>query len=152
MAKLLLKSGTGQIQELPLKSGLSRVGRNSENDIQIEHASVSSFHCQITCTGDSMVVKDLGSTNGTFVDGKAIQEGLVANGQRLQFGLVEMLVEAPDVQAPAQTIAPQAPAVAVAGRPRLSVRVAQPAAAAESPAPADEPGMPPPLSAPTSAP
>jgi len=165
MAKLLLKSGTGQIQELPLKSGLSRIGRNSENDIQIEHASVSSFHCQITCAADSIVVKDLGSTNGTFVDGKPIQEASLTNGQRLQFGLVEMLVDAPEIQVAAPAVAApvaisainsapthQTPAVAVPGRPRLSVRAAEPAPAVETLAPGDDPEMPPPLAAPASAP
>src|SRR5437899_9067882 len=95
MAKLLLNSTGGQAQELHLQSGLSRVGRNSANDIQIEHPSVSSFHCEINATGDSVIIKDLGSTNGTFIDGRPVQEACLIHGQRLQLGSVEMILDAP---------------------------------------------------------
>src|SRR5437867_10963061 len=145
MAKLLLNSTGGQAQELHLQSGLIRLGRNSANDIQIEHPSVSSFHCEITCAGDALIVKDLGSTNGTFIESRAIQEGSLAHGQRLQLGLVEMILEAAEAPAPrAAAVAPvqavpqpvQAP---LAAKPRLAVRLPQPAAAAPpSPLPAPE--------------
>ena len=106
MAKLLLNSTGGQAQELHLQSGLIRLGRNSANDIQIEHPSVSSFHCEITCAGDALIVKDLGSTNGTFIESRAIQEGSLAHGQRLQLGLVEMILEAAEAPAPRAAAAP----------------------------------------------
>src|SRR5438046_2236248 len=118
MAKLLFNNGGGPAQELFLKSGVNRIGRNSDNDIQIEHPSVSSFHCEITCAEDSIRVKDLGSTNGTFLDGRAVSEAAVKAGQRLQFGLVEMTVDVP---------AAEAATPAIPGR--LSVRRHEPAAA-----------------------
>src|SRR5438876_12364765 len=67
MPKLLLNGSAGPAQELHLKAGLTRLGRNETNDIQIEHPSVSSFHCEITCAADTVLIKDLGSTNGTFI-------------------------------------------------------------------------------------
>jgi len=129
MAKLLLKNGGGQTQELPLNSGLSRIGRNDANDIQIEHASVSSFHCEVTCAGDAVVIKDLGSTNGTFVEGSPIQQAALAHNQRLQLGSVEMILDAPSAATPASTPA-QAPIAPVAnsqapGKPGLSIRLQQ---------------------------
>src|SRR5437867_181495 len=99
MAKLLLNSG-GQAQELFLRSGLIRLGRNSENDIEIDHPSVSGFHCEISSGSDSILVKDLGSTNGTFIDGSPIQEACLTHGQRLQLGMVELVLDAPPPQAP----------------------------------------------------
>src|ERR1051326_8504257 len=95
MAKLLLKNGGAQTQELPLNSGLSRIGRNAANDIQIEHASVSSFHCEVTCADGAVLIKDLGSTNGTFIEGSPIQQAALAHNQRLQLGSVEMILDAP---------------------------------------------------------
>src|SRR5262245_42075490 len=105
MATLLLNSGTGEAQQLFLPPGLSRVGRNSANDIQIEHPSVSSFHCEITAAADSVTIKDLGSTNGTFIEGRPVQEAGLAHGQRLQLGSVEMILDAP----PAPTLVPAVP-------------------------------------------
>ena len=152
MAKLLLNSTGGQAQELHLQSGLIRVGRNSANDIQIEHPSVSSFHCEITCAGDALIVKDLGSTNGTFIESRAIQEGSLAHGQRLQLGLVEMILEAAEAPAPRAAAAPvqaitQAAQAPLAEKPRLAVRLPQPAAAAP-PSLLPEPEMPMEMAAP----
>src|ERR1043166_1887641 len=139
MAKLLFKNGGGPAQELFLKSGVNRIGRNSENDIQIEHPSVSSFHCEITCAEDSIRVKDLGSTNGTFLDGRAISEASPKPGQRLQFGLVEMAVDAPaaEVAAPVMGGASVPASNAVPGR--LSVRRHETAAEAPAEAAPQEP-------------
>jgi len=139
MAKLLLNSGTAQAQELFLKTGLIRVGRNSENDIQIEHSSVSSFHCEITCSGDSISVKDLGSTNGTFIERRPIQVAGLTHGQRLQLGSVELILDAPVaplVPVPAAGVQVQA---VVSKSPRVAVRVAQAAPPVEeTPAPTPE--------------
>lgn len=115
MAKLLLNGANGHAQELPLKSGANRVGRNESNDIQIEHPSVSSFHCEINCAGDAIRIKDLGSTNGTFIESSPIQEGALAHGQRLQLGSVEMIFDSSAAQAAAVAVP------ASAAKPRLSV-------------------------------
>src|SRR5438552_484014 len=155
MAKLLLNSG-GPAQELPLRSGLVRVGRNSENDIQIEHSSVSGVHCEINCAGDSIVVKDLSSTNGTFIERRAIQEASLTHGQRLQLGSVEMILDAPTAQAAVTaTAAPvQTAAASVSNKPRLAVRLshaAAPPAQEEAPPAAVAVEMPPTLPTPTPA-
>jgi predicted component of type VI protein secretion system len=141
MAKLLLKNGGGQTQELPLNSGLSRIGRNDANDIQIEHASVSSFHCEVNCAGDAVLIKDLGSTNGTFIEGSPIQEAALAHNQRLQLGLVELILDAPSsaaaVPAPVQTASAPSAAAPASSKPGLSIRL-QHATAPEVAAPQSE--------------
>jgi predicted component of type VI protein secretion system len=146
MAKLLLNNGGGQAQEIFLRSGLNHVGRNASNDIQVEHPSVSSFHCEITSAGDSLIVKDLGSTNGTFLDGKPVQEVCAFNGQRLQLGSVELLVDAPEtVEASRQLESVGAAPSPAASRPRLSVRLDNPAGvapAASEPPPVAIPSLP----------
>ena len=131
MAKLLLHNGSAEPQEIFLRSGLSRVGRNAANEIQIEHPSVSSFHCEITAAGDSIILKDLGSTNGTFLDGKQVQEVSLLNGQKLHLGSVELTVDAPEivVSSPQLDVLGAAPAPVPVARPRISVRLGTPAAA-----------------------
>ncbi|MDB6035144.1 MAG: domain containing protein [Verrucomicrobiales bacterium] len=125
MAKLLLNNGGGPAQEFQLPSGLSRVGRNSANEIPIEHPSVSSFHCEINAGGDCVTIKDLGSTNGTFLDGQPIQESTLAHGQSLRLGAVQLTLDAPEtIKAP--LLVDGAPSlVPTMSKPRLSVRTDQ---------------------------
>src|SRR5438477_9761691 len=123
MAKLLLNSASGQAQELHLKPGLSRVGRNDGNDIQIEHPSISSFHCEVNCAGDTVTIKDLGSTNGTFIERAPIQEACLAHGQRLQLGSVEMILDAANAQVVAQNSTPVLEATRLKAEPQTAAQI-----------------------------
>lgn len=94
MARLLINPGTPQAWEIQLKPGLNSLGRSAANDFPIEHASVSGAHCQIIVNGETASIRDLGSTNGTFVNRAAIQETVLQPGQTLHLGAVEMLFNA----------------------------------------------------------
>ncbi len=72
MAKLLLKFETAFIKEIPLDKPVFAVGRKPDNDIVLEHPTVSGHHCKIYQAAGSYFVEDLNSTNGTFVNGKKI--------------------------------------------------------------------------------
>ena len=61
------------------------VGRTKDADITVQCKSVSKRHAKITFDGDQMVVTDLGSTNGTFLNGEAITSVVAAEGDLLQF-------------------------------------------------------------------
>ncbi len=78
------------VEFLPLKPGRNRVGRGIENDICLNHPSVSFLHCDIEVGSEGAIVRDLGSTNGTFIDGERIREGALRPGQRLWLGEVEL--------------------------------------------------------------
>jgi DNA-binding CsgD family transcriptional regulator len=68
------------------------LGRSSACDFVVEHASVSRRHARC-CVGETgLVITDLGSHNGTFVDGQRIAEARVTRGQALRFGDVSFLV------------------------------------------------------------
>ena len=54
---------------------------------------MSGRHCEVRLRGEELVVRDLQSTNGTFVDGKKISEGVVKPGQTLRLGEVELRFE-----------------------------------------------------------
>ena len=65
------------------------IGRGPDNDIVLDHVSMSGSHAMIHNLGGNFQGQDLGSTNGTFVNGAAISEAALANGYRVQFGGVE---------------------------------------------------------------
>jgi CheY-like chemotaxis protein len=70
------------------------IGRNDTNSFQIVETSVSGRHCEVRVKGDDLVVRDLQSTNGTFVAGQKISEGVLKPGQTLRLGEVELRLEA----------------------------------------------------------
>lgn len=70
------------------------VGRSDANQFQVPEGSVSGRHCEVRMDGEDLLVRDLCSTNGTFVDGKKITEGVLKPGQTLRLGDVELHLEA----------------------------------------------------------
>lgn len=93
MAKLvvLTEGFAGKVHEL--KSERTTVGRLEDNAFQIPEPSVSSHHCELILQGNSVLVKDLNSTNGTFINGQQIKEGVLKPGQVLRLGVVELRFE-----------------------------------------------------------
>lgn len=89
---LLTEGFTGRSFEL--KAERSTVGRLEDNNFQIPAPSVSSHHCELLLKGNDVVVKDLDSTNGTFINGEQITEQTLPIGQTVRFGLVEARLEA----------------------------------------------------------
>ena len=98
MARLvvLTEGLTGRTYEL--KVDKTTVGRVEDNAFQIAEPSVSSYHCEILLRGDQVVVKDLDSTNGTFINGQKISESPLKSGQILRLGQLEMRLETVDPQ------------------------------------------------------
>jgi Ca-activated chloride channel homolog len=66
-------------QTFPLDRDLIRVGRAPQNEIVIDAHGISRFHCQIKRQGEQLLIEDLDSTNGTFVNGTQIKQPLVLN-------------------------------------------------------------------------
>ncbi|MDQ1353427.1 MAG: hypothetical protein QG657_3733, partial [Acidobacteriota bacterium] len=62
------------------------VGKLSTNDLQLNDSSVSRYHCKFVRTKSSYKIVDLGSTNGTFVEGKKIKEKLLDEGESITIG------------------------------------------------------------------
>jgi pSer/pThr/pTyr-binding forkhead associated (FHA) protein len=93
MAKLVVLSAgmTGRTQEL--KVDKTTIGRVDDNIFQIAEASVSSHHCEVLLRGKEVVVRDLNSTNGTYINGEKITESVMKPGQILRLGQIEMRLE-----------------------------------------------------------
>src|SRR3974390_2411377 len=90
MAKLVLLSAgmTGRTYDLKVEK--TTVGRVEDNVFQIAESSVSSHHCEILLRGNDVVVHDLNSTNGTFINGEKVSESPLKPGQILRLGQIEM--------------------------------------------------------------
>ena len=82
---------TGRTHEL--KADKTTVGRVEDNSFQVPDASVSSHHCEITLKGAEVWVKDLDSTNGSFIGGERITEALLKPSQILRLGKVDIRLE-----------------------------------------------------------
>jgi pSer/pThr/pTyr-binding forkhead associated (FHA) protein len=82
---------TGRSHEL--KSERTTVGRVEDNTFQIPDSSVSSHHAEILLKGNDVVIKDLNSTNGTFINGQQITEATLKPSQILRLGQVEVRLE-----------------------------------------------------------
>lgn len=67
------------------------VGRGPDNDLVLDHASLSGSHAVIRNQGGFFTVTDLGSTNGTFLDGAQISEAPLVDGSRVLFGSVDSI-------------------------------------------------------------
>ena len=69
------------------------IGRAPDNLLQINDPSVSGRHAQLTLVGERYQLKDLGSTNGTRVNGETVTEVFLRVGDRVRFGKVEARYE-----------------------------------------------------------
>jgi hypothetical protein len=115
MNRLVVHPGTPQAWEIQLKPGLNSFGRSDANDFKINDPSVSGSHCQIMVSDSSVVLRDAGSTNGTFVGGTRIQERNLEDGKDIRLGGVEMIFySGTSTQAAKVESAPSRPAVRIA--------------------------------------
>lgn len=77
-------------ERIPLLA-LSRVGRNAENDVILDDSFVSSEHARLQWNGRGWVLQDLGSTNGTRVNGKGVRKAMpVKPGDLIEVGRVKL--------------------------------------------------------------
>jgi len=81
------------VRSYELRAGVNRLGRSAKNDLQLDHPTVSGAHCEIILTADGILVRDLGSTNGTYINQEQITERNIERGGVLHVGEGEMEVE-----------------------------------------------------------
>ena len=94
MAKLVVLSEGMTGQSYELKVDKTTIGRVEDNAFPIQQPSVSSHHCEILLRGNEVVVKDLNSTNGTFINNQQVTtEAVLRPGQILRLGQIELRLE-----------------------------------------------------------
>jgi len=90
MAKLILSMEGSVIREVPLDKERVTIGRKPQNDVQIENLAVSGEHaCIVTILNDSFL-EDLGSANGTLVNGNSIKKHILQNNDVIEIGKYEL--------------------------------------------------------------
>lgn len=99
MPKLVIRSESGESVSHDLIEDSYTVGRAPENSIRLDDVSVSGRHAEIMVAGESCYLRDLGSTNGTVVNGKPVTEAQLRAGDRVRFGKVEACYECENVAA-----------------------------------------------------
>jgi hypothetical protein len=85
--------GITHAASLDLADGLITIGRNPTNDFRVPDPTVSSFHCELVVSGQTVLVRDLSSTNGTFIENQPVQEAFLKPWQILRLGQAELRLE-----------------------------------------------------------
>ncbi len=134
--QFIMRSGPTPGKIFPLEGEEISVGRENSNTIAINDAEVSRRHARLEKRGSAYVIQDLGSTNGTFVNGVRISGMQVLNsGDEVSFGENIVLMYEAVVDPNATMISSKPPkTVAAAQKPAVP-----PAAAAPAPAPRPQP-------------
>lgn len=105
MPKLLIKHPEKGDLTFTISGSRISVGRRAENGIQINHGTVSGVHAEIVAVNDYYVLRDLGSTNYTFVNGEQVTEAKLTGPCSITFGTVECDYVAEDGKVSAPNVA-----------------------------------------------
>ena len=121
----------GARKDIPLQGPSVIIGRTPEADIQIPVSDVSRRHCQISVNGAKVLLKDLGSSNGTFVNDMKIAETSLRPGDRLRVGPFTFVIQIDGKPEKIPSAVPKAPAPptpkpTVAGKPPAAAPAAKP--------------------------
>ena len=97
MAYLTIVSGTMAGQQFQLDKPVTRIGRREGNDWTIQDGSISGTHCEIEKTKTGYLLRDLGSTNGTKVNGDTVKVSGIYKNDIIIVGDVSMTIDGEDV-------------------------------------------------------
>jgi predicted component of type VI protein secretion system len=122
MAKLVVLSAglNGRSHELNVDK--TTIGRVDDNTFQVADPSVSSHHCEVLLRGNEVVIRDLNSTNGTFINGEKISESVLKAGQTLRLGQIELQLLTEGMPMPTATATSQPAPPPAAASPAAPAR------------------------------
>ena len=86
MPKMIVSIDEVVIKEVQLTKDRTTLGRRPYNDIVIDNLAISGEHAAITMNGSEVVLEDLNSTNGTYVNGRAVKKQQLQNGDGIEIG------------------------------------------------------------------
>lgn len=90
---LVMFKPNGNRKDFPVKKPVTTLGRGEICDLQIPLENVSRTHCEISVSDDEVKVKDLASSNGTYVNNKRINESPLKAGDRLVIGPIVFTIQ-----------------------------------------------------------
>src|SRR4051812_6578236 len=134
MPKMIVSIDGVVIKEVQLTKDRTTLGRRPYNDIVIDNLAVSGEHAVLQLTGNEVYLEDLNSTNGTYVNGKAVKKQLLQNNDTVEIGKYKIkfineapgatfektMIMKPGMVPPMPPRPATAPAGAPAGAPALS--------------------------------
>jgi pSer/pThr/pTyr-binding forkhead associated (FHA) protein len=135
MPKMIVSIDGVVIKEVQLTKDRTSLGRRPYNDIVIDNLAVSGEHAVLQMSGNEVFVEDLNSTNGTYLNGKAVKKQQLNNGDTVEIGKYKikyvnevasagfektMIIKAGSV-APAASAAPAAPPEGGTGNAAIKV-------------------------------
>lgn len=95
---LRYKSALSGKEDIVLRRGDNTIGRSEDCDIVILDGTVSRLHARITVSGARVIVYDLKSQNGTFIDDTRVSQGILQVRQKLRLGLVALQLVSTDAE------------------------------------------------------
>jgi pSer/pThr/pTyr-binding forkhead associated (FHA) protein len=127
LASLLIRSGALKGRRMHVRAAQATIGRADSCDIVLPESSVSTMHAKLQRREGVWVISDLGSTNGTLVDGERVQDEVpLSPGASIKLGEVMALFEPVDSATDAGAAAPSAPRTESMVRPRIADGVEAP--------------------------
>ena len=91
--KLVMFKAKGQRKDFPIINESTIIGRGTECDLRVPVLSVSRKHCELTATDEGVSVRDLGSSNGTYVNNERVGKQTLKAGDRLVVGPIAFTVQ-----------------------------------------------------------
>ena len=137
MAKLILSLDGVVIRDVKLDKPRITIGRKPQNEVQIDNLAISGEHAVITVEGADVFVEDLGSTNGTIVNGQPVKKQMLHDNDLVEIGKYKLKYIAEKVSRPVEDFE----RTMVIRSPMLT---GKPASIVGTPAVADVPQAPPP--------
>jgi hypothetical protein len=110
MSRLLLKFESATLKEVPLGTRPVTIGRAPDNDIQIDNLAVSNYHARVYVEAGSLVVEDLNSLNGSFLNEIRVERAMLKDGDTILIGKHHIIVDQEHDAAPSLDAIRKAPA------------------------------------------
>ncbi len=104
--KLVMFKSNGQRRDFPINIPKTVIGRGEDCDLRVPLLNVSRRQCELHLAGQQLKIKDLGSSNGTYINNKRVNELVLKAGDRLVVGPVVFTVQidgVPEEIAPVKT-------------------------------------------------
>jgi len=117
--KLVMFKRNGQRKDFPLKNAVTVIGRGEECDLRVPILSVSRRHCELRMSKRHVTVKDLASSNGTYVNNKRVNEATLKPGDRLVVGPIVFTIQVDGKPEQIRPVKTKGQLMAEAGQPGI---------------------------------
>jgi len=116
VAVLIIMSGDRKGERIEVVRKQTGIGRGEDNGLALDGASISGHHCEVVRDGNAYSIRDLGSTNGTRLNGEPVQEERLKPKDLISAGGIEIMIDGDDIdvgETPEEPPAAEDPGMAV---------------------------------------